>query len=179
MATKSQIDRAVESRLAEASARGAVRRTRGDLAKSVTYDGKRKRLQLELVSGSAVAIPVSQVHGLADAKPSQIRAVKIEGGGYGLHWPALDLDLTVPDLIAGCFGTRIWMSALGRRAGQVTSDAKAAAARENGRKGGRPPLTALLAGFKGEPAILAFEESRKDLQPPRKISLRRGGRRSG
>ena len=176
MATKTQIERAVESHLADATARGAARRKRGDLAKSVAYDGKRRRLQIELVSGSAVAIPVSRVQGLADAKPSQIRAVKIVGGGYGLHWPALDLDLAVPDLIAGCFGTRIWMSALGRRAGQVTSDAKAAAARENGRKGGRPPLTVLLEGFIGDPSVPAFEESRKQLQPPRKISLRRGGR---
>jgi len=89
-------------------------------------------------SAFLVAIPVSQVEGLADAKAAQIKAVKVVSGGYGLHWPALDLDLAVPDLLAGCFGSRAWMSALGRKAGQATSEAKAAAARENGRKGGRP-----------------------------------------
>ena len=138
MATKSQIENAVDSHFPAAAARGAALRQRGDLAKSATYDARRKRLQIELVSGSAVAIPVSQVEGLADAKAVQIHAVKIVGRGYGLHWPALDLDLAVPDLLAGCFGTRAWMSALGRKAGQATSEAKAAAARENGRKGGRP-----------------------------------------
>ncbi len=138
MATKSQIANAVDSRLTVALARGASRRMRGDLAKSVTYDVRRRRLQIELASGSAVAIPVSQVEGLADAKAAQVKAVKVVAGGYGLHWPALDLDLAIPDLIAGCFGTRAWMSALARRAGQATSEAKAAAARENGRKGGRP-----------------------------------------
>lgn len=49
---------------------------------------------------------------------------------------ALDVDFTVPGLMAGIFGTRV---AMARRAGQATSPAKAAAARKNGRKGGRPP----------------------------------------
>jgi hypothetical protein len=138
MATKSQIESAVDARLAAAASRGASRRMRGDLARSATYDIRRRRLQIELASGSAVAIPVSQIEGLAGAKAMQVKAVKVVGGGYGLHWPALGLDLAVPDLIAGCFGTRAWMSALGRKAGQATSPAKAAAARKNGRKGGRP-----------------------------------------
>jgi hypothetical protein len=55
--------------------------------------------------------------------------------GYGLHWEALDVDLSIPGLIAGIFGTRSYMA---RRAGQATSPAKAAAARANGAKGGRP-----------------------------------------
>lgn len=57
------------------------------------------------------------------------------GKGYGLHWEELDVDLSLPGLMAGIFGTRTWMA---RRAGQATSAAKAAAARANGAKGGRP-----------------------------------------
>ena len=45
-----------------------------------------------------------------------------------------DLLLTV-GLLAGVFGTRSWMA---RQAGQARSEAKAAAARANGAKGGRP-----------------------------------------
>lgn len=45
------------------------------------------------------------------------------------------MDLSVPGLMAGLFGTKAYMA---RRAGQATSAAKAAAARKNGRKGGRP-----------------------------------------
>jgi hypothetical protein len=85
---------------------------------------------------------VSKVQGLAGAPASVIRSVRVDGGGYGLHWPALDLDLAVPDLIAGCFGSRAWMSALARQGGKVTSPAKRRASRENGRKGGRPKKTA-------------------------------------
>ena len=43
-----------------------------------------------------------------------------------------------PCRISLCFGTRLWMKSLASRAGRVTSEAKAAAARENGKKGGRP-----------------------------------------
>lgn len=109
MATKSQIERAVDSHLPAAAARGATRRPRGDLAKSVTYDAKRKRLRIELVSGSAVAIPVSRVEELADATAAQIEAVEVVGDGYGLMWPALDLDLPVFVLVAEGFDTRAWV----------------------------------------------------------------------
>jgi hypothetical protein len=61
--------------------------------------------------------------------------VEILGTGHGLHWEALDVDLSVPGVLAGLFGTRAHMA---RHAGQATSPAKAAAARANGARGGRP-----------------------------------------
>lgn len=142
MATRTQVQRAVDARLEKALAAGARRRADKVLALSARFDPRRKRLHIELASGRAVAIPVAEIEGLATARPSQIRAMKLTGKGYGLHWPTLDLDLAVPDLIAGCFGTRAWMQSLARHAGQVKSEAKAAAARANGRKGGRPPKRA-------------------------------------
>lgn len=61
------------------------------------------------------------------------------GAGHGLHWEALDADFTVPGLLMGLFGTRAWMAReQARLAGATTSAAKALAARENGKKGGRP-----------------------------------------
>jgi len=45
----------------------------------------------------------------------------------------------VPGLLQGTFGTRRWMAGeLGAAGGKARSTAKVAAARENGRKGGRP-----------------------------------------
>ena len=65
--------------------------------------------------------------------------MEVDGLGFNLHWPALDVDLYVPALVAGIFGTQAWMTRqLARAAGQATSPAKAAAARSNGAKGGRP-----------------------------------------
>jgi hypothetical protein len=53
--------------------------------------------------------------------------------------PALDVDLYVPALVSGIFGTQAWMTReLARIAGRKTSAAKASAAHANGTKGGRP-----------------------------------------
>lgn len=57
------------------------------------------------------------------------------GEGYALRWETLDVDFTVPGLLAGIIGTKKYMASL---AGRATSPAKAAAARANGAKGGRP-----------------------------------------
>ena len=54
------------------------------------------------------------------------------------HWPLLDVDHYVSGLLNHVFGTSRWMAELGRRGGSVSSTAKAAAARINGKKGGRP-----------------------------------------
>ncbi len=56
-----------------------------------------------------------------------------------LHGPQLDEDYPVPGLMNGVFGTAKWLAA---RAGRGTSEAKAAAARANGAKGGRPRKSA-------------------------------------
>ena len=138
MATRNQVGRAVDIQLAKAGAAGKARRRRGELATAVTYEPGRRRLRVELISGVAVIIPVDRIQGLGDVPAAVIRSVRVEGNGYGLHWPKLDLDVSVPDLVAGCFGTREWMSTLARLGGKTTSEAKRNAARENGRKGGRP-----------------------------------------
>ncbi len=129
---------AVDDRLATAAAAGQARRVRGELAVGVSYDARTARLRIELVSGVGVSIPVARIEGLAGAPASLIRSVRLQGGGYGLYWPSLDLDLSVPELVAGCFGSRTWMSALARQGGKVSSPAKRRAARANGKLGGRP-----------------------------------------
>ncbi len=99
------------------------------------YDRRSGRIVVELANGCAFAFPARAAEGLAGASEAQIAAVEVLGRGYGLHWPALDLDLSVPGLLGGMFGTARWMA---QRAGRATSPAKAAAARANGAKGGRP-----------------------------------------
>lgn len=51
---------------------------------------------------------------------------------------ALDVDVYVPGLVERAFGTRLFAAATGRRGGRRRSKAKAAAAKANGAKGGRP-----------------------------------------
>ena len=108
-------------------------------AESVRYDRQVDRVIVELTNGCAFAFPPRFAQGLEQASPEQLSQVEILGAGYGLHWEELDVDLSIPGLMAGIFGTKAYMA---RRAGQATSLAKAAAARANGAKGGRPRKTA-------------------------------------
>jgi hypothetical protein len=127
----------VEERLHEANRRGAAASRRG-LACTARYLAKSRQVRIELTTGAVLLVPADQIQGLADAGPAARRMVLVDGGGFSLHWPALDLDVSVPDLIAGLMGNEAWMSELARRAGRSRSAAKAKSARENGRKGGRP-----------------------------------------
>ena len=77
--------------------------------------------------------------GLAGAAPDDLAEIEVGPAGLGLRWPRLDADLHVPALLRGVLGSRSWMAAhMGAAGGRSRSPAKAAAARENGRKGGRP-----------------------------------------
>ncbi|WP_188910775.1 DUF2442 domain-containing protein [Salinarimonas ramus] len=122
----------------EAEARMQERRE-GGYAVSARYDRRRGRVVVRLSTGVELTFPASLAQGLAGADPDALSRIEISPSGLGLHWPALDADLSVPDLLQGVFGTRSWMAAqLGARGGRARSDAKTSAARANGRKGGRP-----------------------------------------
>lgn len=96
-------------------------------------------LVVALTNGCAVTIPVASVEGLVGADLSDVRQVEVLGRGVGLHWESLDMDLSVPALLAGVLGTRKWMDRMrAAQAGAASSEKKAAAARANGAKGGRP-----------------------------------------
>jgi hypothetical protein len=105
------------------------------LAVSARYDARRRRVVLELNNGSMFAFPTEAVQGLHGASHADLADLEVWGEGYALRWDRLDVDFTVPGLLAGIFGTRSYMASV---AGRTTSPAKAAAARENGKKGGRP-----------------------------------------
>ena len=125
--TDAEIDAAV--------ARGKRARLLEPRARSARYDASSGQVIVELTNGCTFAFPAGLAQGLEGATDEQLAAVEVLGAGYGLHWEELDTDLSIPGLLAGLFGTAAWIA---RHAGQATSTAKAAAARINGRKGGRP-----------------------------------------
>jgi Protein of unknown function (DUF2442) len=122
-----------------ATARGKEIAASGTLARMASYDRAHGTLRVVLANDCVVTIPVALIETLADA-PDHLRAeVEVTGIGTGLHWPRLDLDLSVAGLLAGIFGTAKWMDRQrASRAGAAQSAAKSAAARANGAKGGRP-----------------------------------------
>jgi hypothetical protein len=128
-----------DAEIDEATQRGQSARRREPRAKTARYDKRRGRIIVELTNGCSFTFPPQLAQGLETATAAQLSEVEILGAGYGLHWEALDADLSVPGLLAGLFGTAAHMA---RQAGRATSAAKAAAARQNGAKGGRPPKSA-------------------------------------
>ncbi|MEG3167286.1 DUF2442 domain-containing protein [Sphingomonas sp. LB3N6] len=132
-------DPQLEAQFDAAEARGQDLMKNAVRAAEARYDHATGRVTLELTNGCAYAFPAQLVQDLNGATDDQLADVEVDGLGFNLHWPALDADLYVPALVSGLFGTRDWMTReLARHAGQATSPAKAAAARANGAKGGRP-----------------------------------------
>lgn len=126
------------AQLPAAQARATRARATGRRAVSARYDGQNGRIVLELSNGYLFGLPVGAVPALAHATPEQLAAVEVSPGGSGLHWEALDVDLSVPGLLLAALEPSQQRRELARLAGQVTSPAKGAAARANGAKGGRP-----------------------------------------
>jgi len=131
MAGKSEFDRA--------NARMAERRKSGPIAIAARYDRRIGRVVIGLSSGLEVAFAPRDAQGLEAARPADLDPIEISPSGLGLHFPKLDADLYLPALLEGFLGSKSWAAArLGERGGKAKSDAKAAAARSNGRLGGRP-----------------------------------------
>ena len=122
-----------------ATRRGQEVRASNPAAKSVTYDRRKRVVVISFSNGMSLTIPPASVEELADAPASALASVEIEGGGLSLHWPEIDVDLFLPALLQGATGSRAWMAAqLGKKGGAAKSEAKIAASRRNGQRGGRP-----------------------------------------
>ena len=114
---------------------GAKMMKRGPIVVFAAYDAASRTLLMTFANGTALTTPVDNIQALADADDNDLALVEIASLGLGLHWPRLAADVWVPDLLEGVIGTRAWLAA---RGGAAKSQAKAAAARRNGQKGGRP-----------------------------------------
>src|SRR5262245_63038823 len=77
-------------------------------AKRARYDRKSGRVLVELTNGCSFAFPARRAQGLADASDDDLAEVDILGLGLGLHWEQLDVDISVPGLLAGLFGTKAY-----------------------------------------------------------------------
>jgi hypothetical protein len=133
------MDEALERELDEAEARGRRLITEAPVAQTAVYDAERGRIVVELSDGRGYAFPPRLCEDLAAADAAALSEIVVDGGGLNLRWPRLDVDLFVPALISGVFGTERWMSReFARHAGRTKSPTKAAASRANGAKGGRP-----------------------------------------
>jgi hypothetical protein len=130
-----------EQQLEQAEQRMSALREAGH-AVSARYDRHRSRVVVKLNTGVELTFPARLAEGLVGAPADALAEIEISPAGLGLHWPKLDVDLYVPALLQGVFGSKQWMAReLGAQGGRSRTAAKIAAARANGRKGGRPRKT--------------------------------------
>ena len=130
---------ASDKEFAAAGRRAARRLAEGPSAIAARFDRRSNRVVVRLSSGLEIAFSPENAEGLERARPDQLEPIDISPSGLGLHFPKLDADLYLPALLEGSFGSRKWMAArLGEEGGRAKSPAKTAAARANGRLGGRP-----------------------------------------
>lgn len=138
MASRTLSDAEILAQIPAARARERRERKQGLRASTARYDRASRRIILELTNGYLFAFPVRSVPSLNGATASQLAAVQVDPSGSGLRWETLDVDLSVPGLLFSAVGVEERLRHLAGLAGRVRSDAKARAARANGRKGGRP-----------------------------------------
>lgn len=58
-------------------------------------------LNVSLMDGRTISVPLAWYPRLFRATQDQLKNWKIAGGGYGIHWPDLDEDLSTEGLLRG------------------------------------------------------------------------------
>ncbi len=54
-----------------------------------------------LMDGRSISVPLAWYPRLAEATPAQRAHWQIAGGGFGIHWPEIDEDLSTEGLLRG------------------------------------------------------------------------------
>jgi len=97
-------------------------------ALAARFDRRSHRVCVSLNTGIRFSFDPRLAHGLQEASADELAGVTVEGVGGTLHFPKLDADFSVARLLEGFLGPLEW----------ARREARAAASRENGRRGGRP-----------------------------------------
>jgi hypothetical protein len=109
-------------------------------ASAVRYDRRSSRLVVTLNKGTILSVPTALIPELKGLTSDDLAKVSVLGAGFDLDWEEPDVQVSVAWLLTGMYGDTTALSVIGRKGGSVTSEAKTAAARANGAKGGRPRL---------------------------------------
>ncbi len=63
-------------------------------------------LTVALMDGRCISVPLIWYPRLVNADDAQRKKWQVAGGGYGIHWPDIDEDLSVEGLLRGAAAPR-------------------------------------------------------------------------
>jgi hypothetical protein len=58
-------------------------------------------IRVDLADGRAILAPLAWYPRLLEASPAERANWEVAGGGFGIHWPSIDEDLSVEGLLRG------------------------------------------------------------------------------
>jgi DNA-binding CsgD family transcriptional regulator len=70
-------------------------------------------LSVSLRDGRVISVPLVWYPRLLNATPAQRKNWKIAGGGYGIHWPDVDEDLSTEGLLRGAPASKMSIRTIG------------------------------------------------------------------
>lgn len=93
-----------DEQIAAAEIRGQRMLEEAPRTAAAHYDFATGRVVVDLVNGCTYIFPARLVRDLQGASQEDLARVEVDGVGFNLHWPSLDVDLYVPTLLSGVFG---------------------------------------------------------------------------
>lgn len=102
----SQIDRALR--------RAAGERPRSRI-ESVSFDEAEDMIRIAVDDGVVLAIPRTNLQGVANATVEEVRDMEIIMSGTAIDWPRLDMPMPLDGLREGRYGNEQWMAELSLR----------------------------------------------------------------
>jgi len=67
-------------------------------------------LSVDMIDGRTITVPLAWYPRLLHATPEQRQNWRISGGGFGIHWPDIDEDLSTEGLLRGAPAPRKTLS---------------------------------------------------------------------
>lgn len=131
------LDDALRARFAAAREADALADVTEPRAREVFYDVRSERIVVELKTGGAFAFPPAMYPELRDRTPQELARVEPSPSGEGLHWVEIDVHIATAGVLVDLLGPSMFRAFAGV-GGKAKTERKAAAARANGAKGGRP-----------------------------------------
>lgn len=136
-----------QAKLDEAIARGEARRKASLQARGVEYLAASRALAIRFADQSAVLLPIKNYPELAHLSADALANIKVGLAGSALVLKEQDLHVSIAGLVAASKPLMSLVTSVSaRRSGSQRTELKATAARENGKKGGRP---------RKQPAVIA------------------------